>query len=86
MIPDKKVRVICLNTCEGEMTRASYTISDGQLEWFANILKDVGGKPDASEWGIVVIGHYPLDFGGARYLSDVLYQYIQGGTYGRATK
>lgn len=82
-LTDKKVRVICLNTCEGEMTGASYTISDGQLEWFANTLKDVGGKPDASEWGVVVIGHYPLDFGGARYLSDVLYQYIQGGTYTR---
>lgn len=82
-LTDKKVRVICLNTCEGEMTGASYTISDGQLEWFANILKDVGGKSDASSWGIIVIGHYPLDFGGARFLSDVLYQYIQGGTYTR---
>ena len=82
-LTDKKVRVICLNTCEGEMTGASYTISDGQLEWFANTLKDVGGKSDASAWGIIVIGHYPLDFGGARYLSDVLYKYIQGGTYTR---
>lgn len=82
-LTDKKVRVICLNTCEGEMTGASYTISDGQLEWFANTLKDVGGKSDASAWGIIVIGHYPLDLGGARYLSDVLYQYIQGGTYTR---
>lgn len=79
----KKVRIICLNTCEGEMTGASYTISDGQLEWFANTLKDVGGKSDASAWGIIVIGHYPLDLGGARFLSDVLYQYIQGGTYTR---
>lgn len=82
-LTDKKVRVICLNTCEGEMTGASYTISDGQLEWFANTLKDVGSKSDASAWSIIVIGHYPLDFGGARYLSDVLYQYIQGGTYTR---
>ena len=82
-LTDKKVRVICLNTCEGEMTGASYTISDGQLAWFANTLKGVGGKSDASAWGIIVIGHYPLDFGGARFLSDVLYQYIQGGTYTR---
>lgn len=82
-LADKKVRVICLNTCEGEMIGASYTISDGQLEWFANTLKDVGNKSDASAWNIIVIGHYPLDFGGARYLSDVLYQYIQGGTYTR---
>ena len=82
-LTDKKVRVICLNTCEGEMTGASYTISDGQLAWFANTLKNVGGKSDASAWGIIVIGHYPLDFGGARFLSDVLYQYIQGGTYTR---
>ena len=83
-LTDKKVRVICLNTCEGEMNGSDvYAISDGQLEWFANTLKDVGGKSDASAWGIIVIGHYPLDFGGARFLSDVLYQYIQGGTYTR---
>lgn len=83
-LADKKVRVICLNTCEGEMNGSDvYAISDGQLEWFANTLKDVGGKSDASAWGIIVIGHYPLDLGGARFLSDVLYQYIQGGTYTR---
>ena len=83
-LTDKKVRVICLNTCEGEMNGSDvYAISDGQLEWFANTLKGVGGKPDASAWGIIVIGHYPLDLGGARFLSDVLYKYIQGGTYTR---
>lgn len=83
-LTDKKVRVICLNTCEGEMNGSDvYAISDGQLEWFANTLKGVGEKSDASAWGIIVIGHYPLDFGGARFLSDVLYQYIQGGTYTR---
>ena len=83
-LTDKKVRVICLNTCEGEMHGTDvYAISDGQLEWFANTLKDVGGKSDASAWGIIVIGHYPLDLGGARFLSDVLYQYIQGGIYTR---
>ena len=83
-LTDKKVRIICLNTCEGEMNGSDvYAISDGQLEWFANTLKDVGGKSDASAWGIIVIGHYPLDLGGARFLSDVLYKYIQGGTYTR---
>ena len=83
-LTDKKVRVICLNTCEGEMNGSDvYAISDGQLEWFASTLKDVGGKSDASAWGIIVIGHYPLDLGGARFLSDVVYQYIQGGTYTR---
>ena len=83
-LTDKKVRVICLNTCEGEMNGSDvYAISDGQLEWFANTLKGVGGKSDASAWGIIVIGHYPLDLGGARFLSDVLYQYIKGGTYTR---
>lgn len=83
-LESKKVRIICLNTCEGEMNGSdAYAISDGQIEWFANTLKDVGSKSDASSWGIIVIGHYPLDFGGARYLSDVLYQYIQGGTYTR---
>lgn len=83
-LTDKKVRVICLNTCEGEMNGSdAYAISDGQLEWFANTLKSVGGKSDASAWGIIVIGHYPLDLGGARFLSDVLYHYIKGDTYTR---
>lgn len=82
-LTEKKIRIINLNTCEGEMTGESYVVSDGQLEWFANTLKSVGGKSDASEWGIIVMGHYPLDFGGARYLSDVLYQYMQGGAYTR---
>lgn len=83
----KKIRIICLNTCENEMTNtvSASTTSTEQIEWFANTLKGVGGKSDGSEWGIIVIGHYPLDFGGARFLSDVVYHYMQGDTYEYST-
>lgn len=66
--PDKKLRVICLNTCEGETVsgnNAAYCCSPEQLLWFAQTLHAVGSKTDAAQWGIIVLGHYPLDLGGA---------------------
>lgn len=83
-LPDKKVRVINLNTCEGEASGSTdYCLSDGQMQWFADALKDVGSRSDAAEWGIVIVGHYPLDFGGARYCADILKAYMDGSTYSR---
>lgn len=80
-LADKKIRVICLNTCEGGMTGAAYTVSDGQLEWFAQTLYSLGSKTDAAQWSFIVIGHYPLDFGGAMQLSNILYRYVKGEAY-----
>lgn len=83
-LPGKKVRVIDLNTCEGEASgSADYFLSDGQMQWLADTLKDVGSKSDAANWGIVIVGHYPLDFGGARYCADILKAYMDGSTYSR---
>ena len=79
---DKKVRVICLNTSEGETengSSSSYVVSDVQRLWFAQTLYEVGSKSDASEWSIIVLGHYSLDFGGAYPLSNIVYAYITGG-------
>ncbi len=79
---DKKLRVICLNTSEGETTmgeNSSYFLSDSQLLWFAQTLSDVGGKPDAPEWGIIVLSHYPLDWGRARSAGRTLDSYLGGG-------
>lgn len=80
---DKKVRVICLNTSEGETnsgSSASYVVSPEQRLWFAQTLKDVGSKTDAADWNIIVLGHYSLDFGGTYPLSNIVYAYINGNS------
>ena len=80
---DKKVRVICLNTSEGETnsgSSTSYVVSPEQCLWFAQTLKDVGSKTDAADWSIIVLGHYSLDFGGAYPLSNIVYAYVNGNS------
>lgn len=62
---EKKLRVICLNSSEGETLYGddtSYAMSPTQLKWFAQTLYDVGSKSDASAWSIIVLSHFPLDF------------------------
>lgn len=80
---DKKVRVICLNTSEGETdsgNSASEVVSAAQRLWFAQTLYDVGSKTDAADWSIIVLGHYSLDFGGAYPLSNIVYAYVNGNS------
>lgn len=79
--PDKKLRVICLNTCEGETLSgesAAYCCSPAQLLWFAQALHAVGSKADAAQWGIIVLGHYPLDLGGAYPTGNIAKAYVAG--------
>lgn len=79
--PDRKLRVICLNSCEGETTggaSAPKIFSDAQLMWFAETLSDVGGKADAAKWGILVLAHYPLDLGGAYPAGNIVKAYVNG--------
>ena len=79
--PDRKLRVICLNACEGETTggaSAPKIFSDAQLMWFAETLSDVGGKADAAKWGILVLAHYPLDLGGAYPAGNIVKAYVNG--------
>lgn len=79
--PDKKLRVICLNTSEGETLSgesASYCCSPAQLLWFAQTLYDAGSKEDAAQWGIIVLGHYPLDYGGAYPAGNIAKAYVGG--------
>ena len=80
---DKKLRVICLNTCEGETTggaSANYICSPAQRLWFAQTLYDVGSKTDAEDWSIVVLAHYPLDYGGTYPMSNIVKAYVEGTT------
>ena len=85
-ISSKKVRVICLNTVEGE-TEEGYNggqCSDAQLLWFAQTLYSIGANAD---WGIIVVSHYPLDYGGTFKAGNIVYEYVNGGsvTYNGST-
>ena len=78
---EKKLRVICLNTCEGETVSgesAAYCCSPEQLLWFAQTLYAVGSKTDSAQWGIIVLGHYPLDLGGAHPTGNIVKAYVAG--------
>ena len=80
---DKKLRVICLNTCEGETTgggSASYVCSPAQRLWFAQTLHAVGSKSDAASWSVLVLAHYPLDYGGTYPMSNIVKAYVEGGS------
>ena len=76
--PDKKVRVICLNTAE--MTSASSggaeNMTATQKSWFAKTLKGAGEK--GSDWGIIVLSHHPLDWGNVLMASNIVHAYIEG--------
>ena len=79
--PDRKLRVICLNSCEGETisgNNAAYCFSPAQLLWFAQTLYDVGSKADAAQWGVMVLAHYPLDLGGAYPAGNIAKAYVVG--------
>lgn len=70
----QKIRVIYLNTCDvGDIpVKSKMTdfpgclITATQLTWLASVL-DLSEKPDASSWGIVLLGHHPLDWPSSRY-------------------
>lgn len=64
-LPERKVRVIGLNTSDAFGTDITYTtdtalMSTAQLQWLCESL-DLSEKSDAEKWGIVLLGHHPLD-------------------------
>lgn len=70
----KKLRVICLNTAEA--TEKEY-VSDAQKLWFANTLKAVGAK---AGWNVLILSHHPLDWGAVYALSNIVKDYVDGGS------
>lgn len=77
---DKKLRVICLNTAE--MTSASSggaeNMTGEQKLWFANTLKEAGAK--GADWGVIVLSHHPLDWGGVYMASNIVHAYVEGAS------
>ena len=79
---DKKLRVFLLNTCEESLYyRADQGATLGsQRVWLANALLNLNNKSDASEWGYIVLCHYPADYGSTMPLSELFKAYVEGGS------
>lgn len=63
---DKKVRVICLNTCDYWNIQGGNGMSYEQKDFLMRAI-DLSSKADASDWLIVILSHIPLDFIGGDY-------------------
>ena len=63
---EKKVRVICLNTCDYWNGQGGNGMSYEQKDFFMKAL-DLSSKSDYSSWTIIVLSHIPLDYLGGDY-------------------
>ncbi|MBO5701999.1 MAG: metallophosphoesterase [Clostridia bacterium] len=88
--PENKIRMIFLNTSdvyseytfrEGE-DAPSGGISSDQLRWFAQIALDFSDKADASEWGIILNSHFPLNYSEDTARILLLLEAYRDGSYG----
>lgn len=80
---DKKVRVICLNTCDYWNAQGGNGMSYEQKDWFMRSL-DLSDKSNFEDWLIIVLSHIPLDFAKGDYdkcadLKAILSAYNIGG-------
>lgn len=83
----KKLRVFLLNTSEYHIYNQtdSGTLGSQRL-WFANALLNLNAKPNATEWGYIVLSHYPADYGATMPLSELLKAYVEGGSIAITTE
>lgn len=75
--PNQKVRVICLNTNQGESGNVS-GMSNEQLKWFAETALDMSGKAD---WNVITMGHHPLSYNTVslmKYAVSIVETFIEG--------
>lgn len=78
---EKKLRVFLLNTSEEMLIGGSKNdkgTSVTQRAWVASKLQELNTKSDASEWGFIVLCHYPADYGSSKTLSNVFEAYVNG--------
>ena len=86
-----KIRVIYINTVdvsEYEMTYDNHFTYE-QMNWFINTALNMSVKDDPAEWGVIVLGHHPLNWtasgdGSITKVLDVLDAY-KGRESGRFT-
>lgn len=79
---DKKVRVICLNTCDYLNKTGGHGMSYEQKDWLMRSL-DLSGKGEF--WQTLILSHIPVDFTGGNYniyddLKIILDSYVSGET------
>lgn len=78
----QKIRVICLNTSEASNNHLSVSVE--QYQWFINSL-DLSSKENASEWGVLILSHIPLDSwvgsGGKYRFAYILNAYSNGTSW-----
>ena len=80
--PDKKLRVIMLNTSEQFTAKQIDNATFGaQRAWLGNALLDLNTKSDAAAWGFIVLCHYPADLGSSTMkISQLLGAYVNGNS------
>jgi predicted MPP superfamily phosphohydrolase len=80
--PDKKLRVIMLNTSEQLTAKQIDNSTFGaQRAWLGNALLDLNAKSDAAAWGFIILCHYPADFGSSTMkISQLLGAYVNGNS------
>lgn len=81
---DKKVRVICLNTCDYWNIQGGNGMSYDQKLFLMQAL-DLSDKNDFMKWTIIILSHIPLDFLGGDYnkgadLKAILKAYNDGSS------
>lgn len=81
---DKKVRVICLNTCDYWNGQGGNGMSYEQKDFLMKSL-DLSSKSDYVSWTIIILSHIPLDYLGGDYnkgadLKAILKAYNNGTT------
>lgn len=68
-LPNHKVRMIALNTCEFNSAAdyaSSFMVSQEQYAWFKQAI-DLSAKSDEAEWQILIFSHHPLDWSGSEF-------------------
>lgn len=70
---NKNLRVICLNTADVPVpTSGAEAVSAAQRKWFADTLIST-----PQDYGILILGHHPLDWGMVSTTSNILRAYVE---------
>lgn len=74
----KHLRVICLNTADTEISSqgSAEAMSNTQKTWFSNTMAST-----PSGYGLIILSHHPLDWGGVCAASNLVYDYVNGNSY-----
>lgn len=86
----QKIRMIFLNTADAltehtptaGATAKSEWMSAVQLQWLADTALDFSEKADASQWGVVVCSHHPVNYGSSIKRALMILEAYKAGTSG----